>query len=413
MDRTYAANLLDAKLALEAEIKEPLYLALRRYIQAWITSDGTPTPMARAEHQVRIEALLKRHYARVAMVVTGRKPPFTPTLGDAALSLSHAHSMAARAKKQADLLLSTIDRGFRTGQSMMQQSTAHDDGTKSYDEFKAGDDDIPQPPPNPANPSDNPPVSYTIGLPEIGQTVADKLRSRMGAIANVQTNGTAEEARREEAYRQMRARVEVVQDGQENVRLIQVWHNVGDNRVRGAPHNPRPSAFDHWSCEGQERPIDEPFTITGELLRFPGDSSLGASIGNLANCRCYLSTIAVHPDGRREEIYTSASAPTRRYRRPNERVNNRPTSERTPTSRVTLNGTTRARVILKDGTLATMRQATPSQLEVLINGRVVGRGDIVAGKLTNVVIDPKNTERGIEDLMRRSVETPRIPSKTP
>ena len=33
-------------------------------------------------------------------------------------------------------------------------------------------------------------------------------------------------------------------------------------------------------------PLDEPFVVDGEELMFPGDDSLGASLGNLINCQC-------------------------------------------------------------------------------------------------------------------------------
>jgi len=56
------------------------------------------------------------------------------------------------------------------------------------------------------------------------------------------------------------------------------WISVGDSLVREA----------HLAADGQKKKISEPFVVGGELLRWPGDTSLGASLGNIINC--------LHPD---------------------------------------------------------------------------------------------------------------------
>jgi len=61
------------------------------------------------------------------------------------------------------------------------------------------------------------------------------------------------------------------------------WLTSRDARVR----RPTPSSpFDHQSADGQLVGVREPFIVSGEELMFPGDSSKGASISNLVNCRC-------------------------------------------------------------------------------------------------------------------------------
>lgn len=50
--------------------------------------------------------------------------------------------------------------------------------------------------------------------------------------------------------------------------------------------NTRTGQFDHVVSDGQKVKISEPFIVSGEKLNYPGDSSLGASTGNLINCRC-------------------------------------------------------------------------------------------------------------------------------
>jgi len=54
------------------------------------------------------------------------------------------------------------------------------------------------------------------------------------------------------------------------------WRTVGDELVRPA----------HNEANGQVRLVDEPFEVGGEYLMYPGDVSLGASMKNIANCRC-------------------------------------------------------------------------------------------------------------------------------
>lgn len=54
------------------------------------------------------------------------------------------------------------------------------------------------------------------------------------------------------------------------------WATMGDADVRP----------DHADARGQERLATEPFDVGGEQLRFPGDTLLGATVGNVAGCRC-------------------------------------------------------------------------------------------------------------------------------
>lgn len=60
------------------------------------------------------------------------------------------------------------------------------------------------------------------------------------------------------------------------------WVTAGDEIVRRPPE----SKFNHVRADGQKVDIDEPFNVSGEQLKIPGDTSLGASLGNVINCRC-------------------------------------------------------------------------------------------------------------------------------
>ena len=64
------------------------------------------------------------------------------------------------------------------------------------------------------------------------------------------------------------------------------WRTQGDSLVRTLDSG----KFDHLAADGQFKK-DGVYTVSGELLRFPGDRLLGASIGNVARCRCSSITI--------------------------------------------------------------------------------------------------------------------------
>lgn len=62
-------------------------------------------------------------------------------------------------------------------------------------------------------------------------------------------------------------------------RSIKIWNTVGDIDVR-----PIHAAVNLTSVS-----INEAFTVGGERLMFPGDTSLGATARNVAHCRCGLT----------------------------------------------------------------------------------------------------------------------------
>lgn len=61
------------------------------------------------------------------------------------------------------------------------------------------------------------------------------------------------------------------------------WIDTADARVRPAG---KPSPFDHHHEDIGKQPLEKAFFVSGEQLMFPGDTSLGASAGNICNCRC-------------------------------------------------------------------------------------------------------------------------------
>lgn len=54
------------------------------------------------------------------------------------------------------------------------------------------------------------------------------------------------------------------------------WRTREDKKVRPQ----------HDGANYQIRKLEEPYEVAGQLLMYPGDGSLGASLWNIANCRC-------------------------------------------------------------------------------------------------------------------------------
>jgi len=108
---------------------------------------------------------------------------------------------------------------------------------------------------------------------------ARSLLSRTKAIAVFETQAAAEASKMTEA--------EVLLGLSPSVRerspaisspIMRTWLHMGDAHVRSA----------HLSAGGQKAPMGSPFTVMGQELMFPGDTSLGATIDNTINCRCSI-----------------------------------------------------------------------------------------------------------------------------
>ena len=68
--------------------------------------------------------------------------------------------------------------------------------------------------------------------------------------------------------------------------LKKVWVSMGDDRVRDQDNG---SLFSHRDHTIKAVGINDLFDVSGEFMEFPGDSSHGASPGNVVNCRCYTA----------------------------------------------------------------------------------------------------------------------------
>ena len=65
-----------------------------------------------------------------------------------------------------------------------------------------------------------------------------------------------------------------------------IWRATLDDRVRGARSKDR---FNHLYANKQVQSMNDFFIVSRQKLMYPGDHSLGASAGNVVNCRCVLT----------------------------------------------------------------------------------------------------------------------------
>ena len=110
---------------------------------------------------------------------------------------------------------------------------------------------------------------------EVTTSLTPRQNSRADVIATTETNGVAERAKQTEAN-VVAASAVVIGGVAVRNNMVKVWNAVLDEVTR----------IPHASADGQVRRLDEPFLVNRESLMHPGDTSLGASAGNVINCRC-------------------------------------------------------------------------------------------------------------------------------
>lgn len=115
-----------------------------------------------------------------------------------------------------------------------------------------------------------------------------KQKSRVEAIAESEIQKAAETAKEfeRENYRSIRNNSTSRDLGIEDSIVEPIWVTQADNLVRDGDGR----GFNHLNADGQRR-SNGVFIVSGERLKHPGDTTLGASIGNVARCRCSATTI--------------------------------------------------------------------------------------------------------------------------
>lgn len=109
-----------------------------------------------------------------------------------------------------------------------------------------------------------------------GAGLSRRLAGRVRGIAALETQAVAEAAKATEAQILTFQPPSVVGGSPRQVEVDKIWFTQGDERVRQA----------HMFADNQTVSLNSPFRVGGQDLRWPGDTSLGASVGNVVNCRC-------------------------------------------------------------------------------------------------------------------------------
>lgn len=115
----------------------------------------------------------------------------------------------------------------------------------------------------------------------IAKNIKDDLVKRIPARSELiaETNvGLAESwSRQEEA--KLIDEANLSNENEEELVTVKTWRSILDSRTRTG-------IFNHVTPDGQVRAVNDAFAVSGERLMTPRDTSLGASIGNVARCRC-------------------------------------------------------------------------------------------------------------------------------
>ncbi len=103
-----------------------------------------------------------------------------------------------------------------------------------------------------------------------------RLRGRESTIAVTETQTVISTAEATEAEVLAGLTPSISGGDNRSVSVHKRWDTRGDDRVRPA----------HIAADGQSVLINDPFIVGGEHLMYPKDRNLGATDGNVINCRC-------------------------------------------------------------------------------------------------------------------------------
>jgi hypothetical protein len=265
MSTPFAIQQLAKKLRLEAHVIPKLtrfFRGISRTIQPVLKVTGQVPPMAPFRDDL-IEILTK-HYDRTSKAfqgdtvstltksmefkqdtIEGAVEETSDKVDEALLAL-----IALRAPKQADLILETTNKELNEARSRAIIEAAKD--------------------------------GETLTLAQQGrkteQDFNSKIPGRVDTIAMYETQSMAEDTKLIEAEAIMGEGV-VIGGVSVAIAMRKTWNTVLDENTRES----------HVLADLQETSVVRPFIVQGQRLKVPGDTSLGASLSNVINCRCAAS----------------------------------------------------------------------------------------------------------------------------
>lgn len=247
-----AASQLAKKLKLEAQFKPELmrfFNQLSRDINVvWAASQSIPSLQP---FQTDLISLLRKHYRRVAKSF---KTEVRKELKHNFLNLDH----------KADEVDDTVNNevmAYILAHSIVQSRYIIDTTQNELQKIVA--QAIMQ------NAAEETPLSNLQLGNQIKNKFVARSSGRVETIAVTETQNTAEIMKYIESESVNRALT-----GQRQI--INTWNTTLDEKTR-------PS---HVAADRQEVKQGQPYTVQGQLLRYPGDTALGATLDNVINCRC-------------------------------------------------------------------------------------------------------------------------------
>jgi len=306
-------NRLALKLRLERALVADLTLFAKLYLDAWAETKTRGGILPRMTWVDKASEVLVQHYVRVIRSIEDGRIFETSERLEQVTSPDVSAKLYDKARLQGQLIVDRIDADLAqfeveapaNQQSVRMKATAFDLELKKRSGWSV------------------------VVISSLKQTWA-KLKTRIPVWSNINTQDVAEEAV---------PRATIVPEDQAET-VVKRWITMQDEKVRAA----------HAAAHGQTVRVDEPFTVGGERLRHPGDTGLGASLGNVINCRC-VAEYGVMRDGQFVSFdVTTARGEARAPRRPGTKPGS--AAPRLPTQSFTFGygkGPWRGRVVLTNG----------------------------------------------------------------
>jgi len=281
------------KLRLEALIKpgiRKIFAMVAADFRASVARTGQPPPVTR--YRKAFETLLEEHYRRCQKSFSGAILLHNDVLTFTALRAKQNKQVDGEEESNIKDLIWAIFLLWRDQHAPIQAdiivgTTARDmEDAINQGRMALREED---------KPTDN--RSVALAALAILKRI---LRGRVDLIAVTETQAASETAKAIEASAVSRTLIpgiplprDIVPLVEPTVRPVEVpgpgprltpvestlkknWLTMRDRRVRHT----------HKEAEGQSRALNEAFNVGGARMMFPGDTSLGAPIREIANCRC-------------------------------------------------------------------------------------------------------------------------------
>lgn len=262
MSTQFAIQQLAKKLRLEAHVIPKLtrfFRGMSRTIQPVMKVTGKVPPMVPFRED--LIKILTKHYDRTSKAFEGdtiktltKSIEFKQEdiLGEAVSQIDGTlfDLIVRRAPIQADLILDTTEKELNEALSKSIIEAAKENET----------------------------LTLAQQGRKVAQDFSSKIPGKVDTIAMFETQTMAEDTKLIEAEAVVDAGV-VIGGVSTAIAMQKTWNTILDERTRDS----------HALADLQERRVGQPFIVQGQRLKVPGDTSLGASLDNVINCRCAAS----------------------------------------------------------------------------------------------------------------------------